>query len=36
MMYCYVETLEERFDHLVKIKEMQSCKPADAKIFVIY
>lgn len=36
MMFGLVETLEERFDHLVKIKEMQSRKPAEAKIFAIY
>ena len=36
MMFGLVETLEERFDHLVKIKEMQSRKPAEAKILAIY
>ena len=36
MMFGLVETLEERFDHLVKIKEMQNRKPAEAKIFAIY
>jgi cyclic dehypoxanthinyl futalosine synthase len=31
MMFGHVETLEERFEHLIKIREVQSRKPADAK-----
>ncbi len=36
MMFGHVETLEERFDHLVKIREVQSRKPADAKGFLAF
>jgi cyclic dehypoxanthinyl futalosine synthase len=33
MMFGHVETLEERFEHLIKIREVQSRKPKDAKGF---
>ena len=33
MMFGHVETIRERFEHLVKIREVQSGKPADAKGF---
>ncbi len=36
MMFGHVETIEERFDHLVKIREVQSRKPADAKGFLAF
>src|SRR6476659_4882441 len=36
MMFGHVETLEERFVHLVKLREVQSKKPADAKGFVAF
>ena len=36
MMFGHVETLQERFDHLVKIREVQSRKPADAKGFLAF
>jgi cyclic dehypoxanthinyl futalosine synthase len=36
MMFGHVETLEERFDHLVKIREVQSRKPEDAKGFLAF
>ena len=36
MMFGHVETLEERFDHLVKLREVQSRKPADAKGFLAF
>ncbi len=36
MMFGHVETLEERFDHLVKIREVQSRKPAEAKGFLAF
>ncbi len=36
MMFGHVETLEERFDHLVKIREVQSRKPDDAKGFLAF
>jgi len=36
MMFGHVETLQERFDHLVKIREVQSRKPADAKGFIAF
>jgi len=36
MMFGHVETLEERFDHLIKIREVQSRKPADAKGFLAF
>ncbi|MEY2902147.1 MAG: hypothetical protein RLY89_1253 [Bacteroidota bacterium] len=36
MMFGHVETLEERFIHLVRIRETQSRKPADAKGFLAF
>jgi len=36
MMFGHVETLEERFIHLVKIREVQAKKPADAKGFLAF
>jgi cyclic dehypoxanthinyl futalosine synthase len=36
MMFGHVETLEERFEHLVKIREVQSRKPATAKGFLAF
>ncbi len=36
MMFGHVETLEERFIHLVRIREVQSRKPADAKGFLAF
>ncbi len=36
MMFGHVETLEERFIHLVRIREVQSMKPADAKGFLAF
>jgi cyclic dehypoxanthinyl futalosine synthase len=36
MMFGHVETLEERFEHLVKIREVQSRKPADANGFLAF
>ena len=36
MMFGHVETIEERFDHLVKIREVQSRKPTDAKVFLAF
>ncbi len=36
MMFGHVETIEERFDHLVKLREVQSRKPADAKGFLAF
>lgn len=36
MMFGHVETIEERFIHLVKIRETQSIKPADAKGFLAF
>jgi radical SAM domain protein, CofH subfamily len=36
MMFGHVENLEERFVHLVKLREVQSKKPADAKGFVAF
>jgi cyclic dehypoxanthinyl futalosine synthase len=36
MMFGHVETIEERFIHLVKIRETQSRKPADAKGFLAF
>ena len=35
-MFGHVETLEERFIHLVKIREIQAKKPADAKGFLAF
>jgi cyclic dehypoxanthinyl futalosine synthase len=36
MMFGHVETIEERFEHLVKIREVQSKKPATAKGFLAF
>src|SRR5450432_132491 len=36
MMFGHVETIAERFEHLVKIREVQSKKPADAKGFLAF
>ncbi len=36
MMFGHVETLQERFEHLVKIREVQSRKPETAKGFLAF
>lgn len=36
MMFGHVETLEERFEHLVKLREVQSRKPEAAKGFLAF
>jgi cyclic dehypoxanthinyl futalosine synthase len=36
MMFGHVETLEERFIHLVKIREIQAKKPENAKGFLAF
>jgi cyclic dehypoxanthinyl futalosine synthase len=36
MMFGHVETIRERFEHLVRIREVQSRKPADAKGFLAF
>ena len=36
MMFGHVETLEERFEHLVKLREVQAKKPNDAKGFLAF
>ncbi len=36
MMFGHVETLEERFQHLVWLREVQEEKPADAKGFIAF
>ncbi len=36
MMFGHIETLEERFEHLVLIRQVQSEKPADAKGFLAF
>ncbi|MBS1733605.1 MAG: dehypoxanthine futalosine cyclase [Bacteroidetes bacterium] len=36
MMFGHVETIQERFEHLAKIREVQSRKPADAKGFLAF
>jgi len=36
MMFGHVETIRERFEHLVKIREVQSRKPLDAKGFLAF
>ncbi len=36
MMFGHVETLQERFEHLVKIREVQSRKPESAKGFLAF
>lgn len=36
MMFGHVETLQERFEHLVKLRAVQAKKPAEAKGFVAF
>ena len=36
MMFGHVETIRERFEHLVKLREVQSKKPEDAKGFLAF
>ena len=36
MMFGHVETIEERFEHLVKLREVQAKKPEHAKGFVAF
>ena len=36
MMFGHVESLEERFEHLVKLREVQARRPADAKGFLAF
>ncbi|GAC1584540.1 MAG: cyclic dehypoxanthinyl futalosine synthase [Ginsengibacter sp.] len=36
MMFGHVETIEERFEHLVKLREVQTRKPEDAKGFIAF
>jgi len=36
MMFGHVETIRERFEHLVKLREVQSEKPAEAKGFLAF
>lgn len=36
MMFGHVETILERFEHLVKIRNVQAKKPADAKGFIAF
>lgn len=36
MMFGHVETLQERFEHLVKLREVQAKKPEDAKGFLAF
>jgi cyclic dehypoxanthinyl futalosine synthase len=36
MMFGHVETIEERFVHLVRIRDIQAKKPADAKGFLAF
>lgn len=36
MMFGHVETIRERFEHLVKIREVQALKPAGAKGFLAF
>ena len=36
MMFGHVETLQERFEHLVKLREVQSRKPVGAKGFLAF
>jgi cyclic dehypoxanthinyl futalosine synthase len=36
MMFGHVETIKERFEHLVKIREVQAKKPKDAKGFLAF
>jgi cyclic dehypoxanthinyl futalosine synthase len=36
MMFGHIETLDERFEHLVSLRQVQSEKPADAKGFLAF
>src|SRR2546423_6532300 len=36
MMFGHVETIRERFEHLIKIREVQASKPAQAKGFLAF
>ena len=36
MMFGHVETVQERFEHLVRIREVQAMKPNDAKGFLAF
>jgi cyclic dehypoxanthinyl futalosine synthase len=36
MMFGHIETLQERFEHLVWLREVQNEKPADAKGFIAF
>ncbi len=36
MMFGHVETIAERFEHLVKIRDVQAAKPEDAKGFLAF
>lgn len=36
MMFGHVETLQERFEHLVKLREVQAKKPKEAKGFIAF
>lgn len=36
MMFGHVETLDERFDHLIRLREVQSLKPEGAKGFLAF
>lgn len=36
MMFGHIETLQERFDHLVRIREVQEKKPANSKGFLAF
>lgn len=36
MMFGHVETIQERFEHLVKIREVQAMKPEGAKGFIAF
>ena len=36
MMFGHVETLEERFEHLVKLRDVQAKKPKDSKGFLAF
>jgi cyclic dehypoxanthinyl futalosine synthase len=36
MMFGHVETIEERFEHLIKLREVQAKKPIDSKGFLAF
>jgi cyclic dehypoxanthinyl futalosine synthase len=36
MMFGHVETIEERFEHFIKIREVQAKKPTEAKGFIAF